>query len=184
MGWVATAYTAAPVLGVPIAAFVAESIGWRANYMAFAAAGLFLALAVEASLREAHTRVPRAVSELPLVFLLTRHGARRSLGVFHHRGRDGFSSLSRSVSAKGAWSHAGTGGNGVPLERSRESRRRVRSRIPLRSSRKEEGRSRGMPRSFCVRPRRPQSGRARTLRGPGSWSESRWRPGSPPCSRS
>jgi predicted MFS family arabinose efflux permease len=52
MGWVATAYTAAPILGVPIAAWVAEALGWRANYVAFAASGAFLGLAVEAWLRE------------------------------------------------------------------------------------------------------------------------------------
>jgi predicted MFS family arabinose efflux permease len=52
MGWVATAYTAAPVFGVPIATWVAESLGWRANYVAFAAAGAFLGLAIQGWLRE------------------------------------------------------------------------------------------------------------------------------------
>ena len=81
MGWVATAYTAAPVLGVPLAAFVAESIGWRANYMAFAAAGLFLALAVEASLREAQP-ASRAPSRHYLSFFSSRDTAIGALSAF------------------------------------------------------------------------------------------------------
>ncbi len=76
MGWVATAYTAAPVLGVPIAAFVAESLGWRANYVAFAAAGLLLGLAVEAWFREG-----------PRSFASTSGGLRRYLAFFESRAR-------------------------------------------------------------------------------------------------
>jgi predicted MFS family arabinose efflux permease len=52
MGWVATAYTAAPIFGVPIATWVAEAVGWRANYAAFAAGGIGLGLAVLGWLRE------------------------------------------------------------------------------------------------------------------------------------
>lgn len=52
MGWVAIAYTAAPILGVPVAAWVAESLGWRANYVAFGISGVFLALAVRLWLKE------------------------------------------------------------------------------------------------------------------------------------
>lgn len=36
MGWVAVAYFAAPILGVPFAAFVADRVGWRVNYIVFA----------------------------------------------------------------------------------------------------------------------------------------------------
>jgi predicted MFS family arabinose efflux permease len=59
MGWVAISYTAAPILGVPIAAWVAESLGWRANYAAFAAFGVLLGLAVRLWLKES-ARPPRA----------------------------------------------------------------------------------------------------------------------------
>jgi predicted MFS family arabinose efflux permease len=52
MGWVAIAYTAAPILGVPLAAWVAGSLGWRVNYVAFAASGIFLGLAVRLWLKE------------------------------------------------------------------------------------------------------------------------------------
>ncbi len=61
MGWVATAYTAAPVLGYAMATWVAESVGWRANYVAFAAAGGFLGLAVQTWLREGS---PRSAGEV------------------------------------------------------------------------------------------------------------------------
>ncbi len=84
MGWVATAYTAAPVLGVPIAAFLAESLGWRANYVAFAAAGFFLGLALEAWLRES-PKSPAASTAGPrryLGFFLTRATALGALSAF------------------------------------------------------------------------------------------------------
>jgi predicted MFS family arabinose efflux permease len=81
MGWVATAYTAAPVLGVPAAAFVAESIGWRANYVAFTAAGLLLGLAVEMWFREAPT-APRAGSRRYLSFFASRGTALGAISAF------------------------------------------------------------------------------------------------------
>lgn len=46
MGWVATAYFAAPVLGVPIAAWVADRAGWRTNYIVFAAVAGIVTVAV------------------------------------------------------------------------------------------------------------------------------------------
>lgn len=46
MGWVASAYFAAPILGVPAGAWLAAAAGWRSVYAVFAlaAAGLLLAL--------------------------------------------------------------------------------------------------------------------------------------------
>jgi predicted MFS family arabinose efflux permease len=52
MGWVATAYTGAPIFGVPVAAWIAASLGWRANYAAFAVLGAVLGIAVQSWLRE------------------------------------------------------------------------------------------------------------------------------------
>jgi DHA1 family inner membrane transport protein len=52
MGWVATAYTGAPIFGGPLAAWIADSLGWRSNYTALAVAGAFLGLAVHSWLRE------------------------------------------------------------------------------------------------------------------------------------
>lgn len=46
MGWVATAYFAAPVLGVPIAAWIADRAGWRTNYVVFAAVAGIVTVAV------------------------------------------------------------------------------------------------------------------------------------------
>ncbi|MFQ5792853.1 MAG: MFS transporter, partial [Acidobacteriota bacterium] len=46
MGWVASAYFAAPILGVPVASWVAEQLGWRALYIAFAVAAALLVLAL------------------------------------------------------------------------------------------------------------------------------------------
>ncbi len=73
MGWVATAYTAAPVLGYALATWVAESVGWRANYVAFAVAGAFLGLAVEAWLRQS---APASVSDAPSRRYLSFFGSR------------------------------------------------------------------------------------------------------------
>jgi MFS transporter, DHA1 family, inner membrane transport protein len=81
MGFVATAYTAAPVLGVPIAAFVADSVGWRANYMAFAAAGILLGLAVEIWFRESPP-VSGAVPRRYLSFFSTRATALGVISAF------------------------------------------------------------------------------------------------------
>lgn len=52
MGWVASAYFAAPILGVPVAAWVADGYGWRANYVAFAVLGCAFAFAVHAWFQE------------------------------------------------------------------------------------------------------------------------------------
>ena len=83
MGWVATAYTAAPVFGVPIATWVAESLGWRANYVAFAAAGAFLGLAVQAWLREGSPSAgSEARSRRYLSFFASRATALGALSAF------------------------------------------------------------------------------------------------------
>ena len=83
MGWVATAYTAAPVFGVPIATWVAESLGWRANYVAFAVAGGFLGLAVQGWLREGGALpVSEARSRRYLSFFGTRATALGALSAF------------------------------------------------------------------------------------------------------
>lgn len=52
MGWVATAYFAAPILGVPVAAWVADLSGWRTNYVAFCVLGLACAATVLFQFRE------------------------------------------------------------------------------------------------------------------------------------
>jgi len=83
MGWVATAYTAAPVFGVPIATWVAGSLGWRANYVAFAAAGGFLGLAVQRWLREGSaSSVSEARSRRYLSFFAARATALGALSAF------------------------------------------------------------------------------------------------------
>lgn len=46
MGWVAMAYFAAPTLGVPLAMWIADHVGWRTNYMLFAAIGAIATVAV------------------------------------------------------------------------------------------------------------------------------------------
>lgn len=46
MGWVAAAYFAVPVLVVPAAAWIADRAGWRTNYIAFAAGGAIVSVAV------------------------------------------------------------------------------------------------------------------------------------------
>lgn len=56
MGFVAAAYFAAPILGVPLAARVADAAGWRANYVIFALLGGLVALAVVLWFREPPTR--------------------------------------------------------------------------------------------------------------------------------
>ena len=83
MGWVAIAYTAAPILGVPVAAWVAESVGWRANYVAFAVSGIFFALAVRLWLKESRSS-PRAErrGRSYLSFLASRSTAAGALSAF------------------------------------------------------------------------------------------------------
>ena len=56
MGWVAAAYFSAPILGVPIAAVLADRFGWRVNYLAFGIIGSILALAVALWFRDATKR--------------------------------------------------------------------------------------------------------------------------------
>jgi len=52
MGWVATAYFAAPTGGVFVAAWVADLFGWRTNYAAFTALGALCAVSVLLGFRE------------------------------------------------------------------------------------------------------------------------------------
>ncbi len=83
MGWVATAYTAAPIFGVPLAAWAAGAFGWRANYAAFAASGVIFGLAVQAWLREGPRPVGREVrSRRYLSFFATRATALGALSAF------------------------------------------------------------------------------------------------------
>jgi predicted MFS family arabinose efflux permease len=83
MGWVATAYTAAPIFGVPIATWVAEAFGWRANFVAFAASGAFLGLAVQAWFREGErSPVGEAGSRRYLSFFTSRGTAFGALSAF------------------------------------------------------------------------------------------------------
>jgi predicted MFS family arabinose efflux permease len=60
MGWVAVAYFAAPILGVPVAATLADRFGWRVNYVGFAVLGVVIALAIAWWLREAGSTPPVA----------------------------------------------------------------------------------------------------------------------------
>lgn len=46
MVWVAVAYFAAPILGVPVAAWIEDRGGWRANYVVFAAVSAIVTVAV------------------------------------------------------------------------------------------------------------------------------------------
>ncbi len=46
MAWVAAAYFAAPILGVPVAAWITERHEWRTNYVVFAAVGAIVTVAV------------------------------------------------------------------------------------------------------------------------------------------
>lgn len=61
MGWVATAYFAAPILGVPVAAWVADASSWRANYAVFAVLGCACALAVHGWFEEGSPAADRTV---------------------------------------------------------------------------------------------------------------------------
>jgi predicted MFS family arabinose efflux permease len=46
MSWVASAYVVAPILGVPVASWLAEEFEWRALYLIFATAAVLLSLAL------------------------------------------------------------------------------------------------------------------------------------------
>ena len=46
MVWVAVAYFAAPILGVPVAAWIEDRGGWRTNYVVFAAVSAIVTVAV------------------------------------------------------------------------------------------------------------------------------------------
>jgi predicted MFS family arabinose efflux permease len=86
MGWVAAAYVAAPILGVPAAGWIGDALGWRANYAAFAALGGLLAFAVHSGLRDgmAHAS-PRSSNEPArsyLSFLKSRSTAAGALSAF------------------------------------------------------------------------------------------------------
>jgi predicted MFS family arabinose efflux permease len=52
MGWVAAAYFAAPVLGVPVAAWIADGLGWRTNYWVLTVFGVGLAALVHLGIQE------------------------------------------------------------------------------------------------------------------------------------
>jgi predicted MFS family arabinose efflux permease len=83
MGWVATAYTAAPIFGVPIATWAAGAFGWRANFVAFAASGAFLGLAVHAWLREGvRSSVGDSSSPRYLSFFASRGTALGAISAF------------------------------------------------------------------------------------------------------
>ena len=166
MGWVATAYTAAPIFGVPIATWAAEAFGWRANFVAFAASGAFLGLAVQAWLREGdRPAVGEAGSApLPLLFRLAGDRARGFVGVLHHRRCHRVSAVPRRLPAEGDRTHARPGRHRLPRERSRESRRGVRRGAAIGPSRKDPGRPRRVPVSVGAAPRRSPCERAAPVR--------------------
>jgi predicted MFS family arabinose efflux permease len=58
MGWVASAYFAAPILGVPAGAWLAEAQGWRSIYVVFALSAASLILALSAGLSETRAQKP------------------------------------------------------------------------------------------------------------------------------
>jgi len=62
MGWVASAYSAAPILGVPSGTWLAAALGWQSVYLVFAAAagGLFVALTAWLQESERSGAVPEA----------------------------------------------------------------------------------------------------------------------------
>jgi predicted MFS family arabinose efflux permease len=86
MGWVAAAYVAAPILGVPAAGWIGDALGWRANYAAFAALGCLLALAVHSGLRESFappaSGSPGEPARSYLSFLQSRSTAAGALSAF------------------------------------------------------------------------------------------------------
>jgi predicted MFS family arabinose efflux permease len=86
MGWVAAAYVAAPILGVPAAGWIGDAFGWRANYAAFAALGCLFAFAVHSGLREALAHPAAGSSREPvrsyLSFLGSRSTAAGALSAF------------------------------------------------------------------------------------------------------
>jgi predicted MFS family arabinose efflux permease len=63
MGWVASAYFAAPILGVPVGSWLADQFGWRALYVLFAGMAALLALALTVWLME-RPREPSEVGSL------------------------------------------------------------------------------------------------------------------------
>ena len=46
MGWLASTYFAAPILGVPLTAWIADHVGWRTNYLLFALVAVILTAVV------------------------------------------------------------------------------------------------------------------------------------------
>jgi predicted MFS family arabinose efflux permease len=82
MGWVATAYFAAPILGVPVASWVGDALGWRANYAGFALFGCVAALAVHGWFHEGAPSVPSGPRRGYLSFLKSRSTAAGAVSAF------------------------------------------------------------------------------------------------------
>jgi predicted MFS family arabinose efflux permease len=82
MGWVATAYFAAPILGVPLAAWVADGWGWRTNYVSFAFLGCLSALAVYAWFGESAFLAREASKRSYVSFLSVRSTAFGAISAF------------------------------------------------------------------------------------------------------
>lgn len=59
MGWVASAYFAAPILFVPAASWLADLLSWRAIYVVFAGTSILLAILVRSWVDEGHHRKPK-----------------------------------------------------------------------------------------------------------------------------
>ncbi len=83
MGWVAAAYFAAPILGVPLAAWIADRAGWRTNYVVFAAVGAIVTVAVgmwfdEPARKHKAVRAPHAYAR----FLKNRSTAAGAISAF------------------------------------------------------------------------------------------------------
>jgi predicted MFS family arabinose efflux permease len=86
MGWVAASYVAAPILGMFAAGRIGDALGWRANYLAFAALGGVFAFVVHAGLRERIAPPAAGPAKAPpstyLSFLRSRSTAAGALSAF------------------------------------------------------------------------------------------------------
>ncbi|HXV60671.1 MAG TPA: MFS transporter [Vicinamibacteria bacterium] len=84
MSWVAAAYFAAPILGVPLGSWAADRLGWRTNYAAFASAGVLCAWFIQVWFREGPVSASPSAKRWPRywAFLTARSTAAGALSAF------------------------------------------------------------------------------------------------------
>ncbi|HSF15567.1 MAG TPA: MFS transporter [Vicinamibacteria bacterium] len=84
MSWVAAAYFAAPILGVPLGSWAADRMGWRTNYAVFASAGVLCAWFIQAWFREEPVTGTPSAKRWPRywAFLSARSTAAGALSAF------------------------------------------------------------------------------------------------------